>query len=126
METLIRIRGLLVGAVLMFAVITLVIMLIGIKSSPAKAQEGATIITEQGCLLAEPGVPELFSVNDHTVITSSGTAKLTCFFEGPPISETVVDQGFLCGTYLGLTTESRYVYTRSGEATLICLVNPAG
>ena len=116
-----------IGVALAFLAIALVFVALSLSSNPATAQErGATVIKEGGCALVEPGVPFVFTENLHSVITPSGNTKLTCHFEAPPITETVVRRNFLCGTFLGLTTKSHFVYTKSGNAKLTCRINPGG
>lgn len=91
--------------------------------SPASAEpgDGAFVIKEFGCVANNPGAPFLFS-NDKTqaVITPSGNTKLTCHFEGAPVAEAVNLSGVGCGTFLGFTTDSHFVYTKSGHGTLTC------
>ena len=116
-------------AIVVLAWVALVLVAIGVGSRPAAAQgqgEGATVISEGGCGLLEPGVPHLFTTDLHSVITPSGNTMLICHFEGPPIPETVVGKGFPCGTFFGGTTESRFVYTKSGKVTEMCRINPGG
>jgi len=62
----------------------------------------------------------------RTIHNQCGNTKLTCHFEGPPITETYVTKGFLCGTYAGSTNDSHFVYTKSGRGTLTCHVNGNG
>jgi hypothetical protein len=95
--------------------------------SVAAQGEGETGSQEGSpCFLMEPGLPNLFTNDPQAVITPSGNTKFTCHFEGPPIAQTTVGKGFQCGTPLGPTTESHYVYTKSGNATLTCRINPGG
>jgi hypothetical protein len=113
--------------ILLVAVALVMTAMVAASALPVAAQgEGATVIHEGGCALGEPEVPNLFTNDSHAVITPSGNTMLICHFEGPPIAETTVGEGFLCGTYLGATTESRYVYTKGGNATLTCRINPGG
>ncbi len=114
-------------SVLSMAALMVAMMVASALSAVAQSQgqgEGAFVIKEGGCSLVEPEVPFVFTENLHSVITPSGNTKLTCHFEGPPIQKTVVGKGFLCGTFLGLTTQSHFVYNKSGNATLTCLINP--
>jgi hypothetical protein len=117
-----------VVAVAMLASVALVFVAISLGSRPADAQEeGAVVIKEFSCFAFLPPAPFL-STNEQTqtVITPRGNTKLTCHFEGPPIEETTVQKDWLCNTFLGLTTESHFVYTKSGQGTLQCLINPGG
>ena len=67
-----------------------------------------------------------FFVTDqtHTVITSSGNSVLKCHASGVPNStgSAVNRSGFLCGTALGLTTDSHETVSASGEVDLTCKV----
>jgi hypothetical protein len=85
------------------------------------AGDGAIVIKDFTCIAAVPGTPVLTS-NDKTqaVITPSGNAKLTCHFEGPAVDETVIVDGIPCFTFLGPTTNSHFVYTKSGHGTATC------
>jgi hypothetical protein len=101
--------------------------MVAASALPVAAQgEGATVIQEGNCFLRQPGLPNLFTNDPQAVITPSGNTKFTCHFEGPTIEQTTVGKGFQCGTPLGPTTESHYVYTKSGNATLTCRINPGG
>ena len=114
-------------SVLAMAALMAAMMVASALSAVAQSQgqgEGATVIKEGGCSLVEPGVPFVFTEDIHSVIMPSGNTKLTCHFEGPPIRKTMVGKGFLCGTFLGLTTQSHFVYNKSGNATLTCHINP--
>jgi hypothetical protein len=120
-------------AVAFLAWVALVFVAISLGSgqtSPAQAQyveERAVLIKEFECAAFLPPAPPLYT-NEQTqsVITPSGTTKLTCQFEGEPIEETMIQTDFVCGTFLGLTTESNFVYTKSGQGTLTCHINPGG
>jgi hypothetical protein len=114
--------------VAMLASVALVFVAISLGSRPAEAQdEGAVVIKEFGCSANLPPAPSLFTFEQtQTVLTSSGKTKLTCHFEGGPIEATTVQQDYLCNTFLGLTTESYFVYTKSGQGTLQCFINPGG
>jgi hypothetical protein len=116
-------------AVAMLASVALVFVAISLGLRPAEAQdEGAVVIKEFSCFASLPPAPPL-STNEKTqsVITPSGNTKLTCHFEGPPIEETTVQKDFLCPTFLGTpTTESHFVYTKGGQGTLTCRINPGG
>jgi hypothetical protein len=49
----------------------------------------------------------------------------TCNFEGPAIDQTFIETGIACWTDLGSTTQTRFVYSKSGHGTLTCLNTPA-
>jgi hypothetical protein len=50
-----------------------------------------------------------------SVASLGGAALLSCQFEETAVEETVVAEGFLCGTVYRNTTESSFVYTKSGR-----------
>lgn len=96
----------------------------GAASAAAPAQsQGAFVI--KGLFCGGSGYNGPFVVTDQSqvVVTPSGNTKLTCHFDGPPVSQTVNDKGFLCGTYLGVTYDSHFVYTKSGHGTLTCYLH---
>jgi hypothetical protein len=71
-------------------------------------------------------IPFLLTDEVQVVATSSGNTKLTCQFDVPEAyrpSSAVVNTGWNCGTYLGLTTNSRSVASPSGNLTLSCFIN---
>jgi hypothetical protein len=114
--------------VAVLACVALVFVAISLGARPSEAQEeGAVVIKEFGCSANLPPAPSLFTFEQtQSVITPSGRTKLTCHFEGSPIEETTVQKDFGCNTYLGFTTESYFVYTKSGQGTLTCRINPGG
>lgn len=65
----------------------------------------------------------------HSVATSSGVTSLVCKFDIPeaitPTDSARRAEGFRCGTFLGVTTDSKMVATPGGQATLTCKINPA-
>ena len=65
----------------------------------------------------------------HSVVTSSGNTSLVCKFDIPaaitPTDSARRAEGFLCGTYLGFTRDSKMVATPGGQATLTCKINGA-
>ena len=94
-------------------------------ATAAPAAEGANVIKEFGCTEGgNPGAPALFTTQTQAVITPSGSTKLTCRFEGPPVEENVSLRDVPCFTFLGFATTSTFVYTKSGQAILTCIVTP--
>lgn len=95
------------------------------NAAAAPQSQGAFVIKEFGCGGYGYQGPQVVTYEKtHAVVTSSGNTKLTCHFEdGPEVSETVNDKGFLCGTYLGVTYDSHFVYTKGGRGTLTCYVH---
>jgi hypothetical protein len=105
-------------------VLSLTVLMTALIVWPVGAEEhGAFIDKQVGCGLITGG-PDLFTNDAHSVITPSGNTMLICQFKGEPIPQTVTGEGFVCNTYLGLTTESHFVRTQSGDATLTCRINP--
>lgn len=96
--------------------------------SDARA-EGATVIDEFGCALlgASSGLGiNLFTTVSHEVITPSGNTVLKCHFDIPDGYEpdkAINNKGFLCNTFLGVTTDSKSTVTPGGEAVLTCNIN---
>jgi len=104
------------------AVLAICVALVSWKSSKV-TDNSATITKDFGCGLMDGDGGFTFSDASHSVITSSGNNIVKC-------SATVVNsQGkavnyndFLCGTFLGLTTNSHETVSASGQATLTCKV----
>lgn len=97
----------------------------------AQSDNAATITKDFGCggfVPTEDGDfgSGLFSAEgSHSVATSSGNTKLVCHFdipEGLEPARATHAEGFVCGTFLGLTTDSKMVATPGGTATLTCSV----
>ncbi len=95
----------------------------------AQAHGRATVIRGFECLIvpADSGIPILLFSTKVTreVDTASGNSILQCHFDIPKRfipSRTLHHQGFLCGTFLGLTTHSRSVTTKGGKVLLTCIV----
>jgi hypothetical protein len=95
----------------------------------ADPDPGATVINEFGCVLQarDSGLKVTLFTNEttHAVITPSGNSLLQCHFEIPvgfAPDKAIVHEGFLCGTFKGITTNSESVATPGGTATLRCEV----
>src|SRR5512133_1848145 len=80
---------------------------------PAQAHSGATVINRFTCIIVPQasGLPfVLFTdVAAHEVDTPSGNSILQCHFDIPrgfAPERTLHHKGFLCSTFLGLTTNS--------------------
>jgi hypothetical protein len=94
----------------------------------------AAVINDQGCFagasITPPSVGAIFATSDHVTDTNNarGNAQLTCKFSGnPAVAKAFKSTGFTCGILLAapgpgfvVTTNSRLVYTASGNATLSC------
>lgn len=100
----------------------------------AQSENAAVVIDDSGCggfvPTADGGIGALIFTPDgaHAVRTSSGNQILTCQFDIPEGSEpatATMASGFLCGTYFGLTTDTKMVASPGGKATLICKLNPS-
>ena len=64
----------------------------------------------------------------HSTTNSAGVTSLVCQFDIPAGREPATAtraEGFRCGTFLGLTTDSKMVATPGGQATLTCKINPS-
>lgn len=72
-----------------------------------------------------PGYPLLTS-DSHSVANSGNQTTLSCHFTIPageaPTSATH-SAGFLCGTFLGFTTDSKMTANPGGNAVLTCRIN---
>ena len=86
------------------------------------AGQGATIRRGIGCGLFLPGLPELSTSDVVALAAPSGFIKLMCHFNGPVVPATRVYSGLQCGIDRYVTSDTHIVYTKSGEATLICQV----
>ena len=72
-----------------------------------------------------------FSTTDqsHKVITDSGVRILTCHFDHDlDLPYAIGDQEFLCGIKVDevveLTSDSKFLATPGGQATLVCKIKP--
>lgn len=103
---------------------------VALLTTPAMADNNAaTVNKDLSCGGFVPGsIPtvSLFTTEGHSVVTSSGNTSLTCHFDipaGQEPSKATHAEGFLCGTFLGVTTDSRMVATPGGTATLTCVIH---
>lgn len=103
-------------------------------AAPATAQSAnaATITKDFGCggfvPTASGGFGSfLVSVDGtHSTTNSAGVTSLVCHFDIPAGQEPATAtraEGFLCGTFLGLTNDSKMVASPGGQATLTCKIN---
>jgi len=106
---------------------------LAIPAMPAQARGGATVIKGFGCVIipADSGLPIVLFSNEaaHEVDTPSGNSILQCHFNIPKgfsPAKTLHHVGFLCSTFLGLTTKSKSVTTRGGKVLLTCQVRHKG
>ena len=98
-------------------------------SAPVQARSGATVIKRFGCVVvpADSGLPIVLftSQASHEVDTPTGNSTLQCHFDIPKgfaPAQTLHHKGFLCSTFLGLTTDSKSVTTKGGKVLLTCRV----
>ena len=100
----------------------LVVVLSGFTSGDNNA---AFIDKDLGCGLFD-GNEDFHYVTDGTisVVTSSGNTTLVCKAKNLPNDQgkAVITKGFLCGTYLAITTNSKNIVSASGNVTLTCKV----
>lgn len=107
-----------------------------LPSVPASAQSAnaANISKDFGCggfvPTASGGFGSFLVSFDgtHSTTNSAGVTSLVCHFDIPAGQEPATAtraEGFLCGTFLGLTTNSKMVASPGGQATLTCKVNPS-
>ena len=98
-----------------------------LSSGSANAQ--ATVIDDFGCGLSGAdyfGTAFLNTTDTIAVVTPSGNTQLTCFFDafaGQEPPKAVIIEGFVCGTFLGLTNDSRTISTPGGRVVLKCNIN---
>ncbi|GAA4744209.1 hypothetical protein [Flavisolibacter ginsenosidimutans] len=85
---------------------------------------GAFIANDFTCGLIDGDGNFAFADASHTVITSSGNSVLKCSATVPNSTGKAVNYNdFLCGTFIGLTTDSHETVSASGQATLTCKVH---
>ena len=120
-------------------VITMVVVTVLLAASvPALAEsEKAAIVLKgddhpYGCFTSQLLVVPLFTSDAvHTVGNSSGLVKLVCHFEIPEgyaPEKAYKSEGFGCGIYFPtgsvVTTNTRFVATPGGTATMECTYKP--
>jgi hypothetical protein len=86
------------------------------------ATEGAVVINDFGCGMMDGDGNFVYTEASHAVITPSNNTTLKCSVTGVANStgKAVNYKDFLCGTPLGLTTDSHETVSASGNATLTC------
>ena len=105
------------------------ILALTISALPAQARGGATVIKRFVCVIIpeDSGIPIVLFTDEaaHEVDTPSGNSILQCHFDIPERfkpARTLHHAGFLCATFLGLTTNSKAVTTKGGKVLLTCRV----
>jgi len=94
--------------------------------APSTAYAGfsspATVITEFGCALGSADGGPGFTTDTHSVVNKN-FHKITCHFTGlTPQDPALINKGFVCGTFLGLTTDSMAVVDENGDGMLRCII----
>lgn len=85
---------------------------------------GATVERDFECFVSLPPAPAATTFDTHSVITPSGNTILTCHFDSTnPTGKALHFEGFVCNTFLGTTTDSKYTLSASGQGTLTCKIN---
>jgi hypothetical protein len=109
----------------------LALILIGLLALPHLAFAKSTVTKGFDCklLARDSGFPvTLVSNKTHSVISSSGNSTLTCRFsysgEGLPTKALKI-KNFPCGTYAGMTNNSKVVISPGGQITMTCQVKAA-
>jgi len=88
------------------------------------AKDPAIVINDFGCGLMDGDGNFAFADASHAVVTSSGNSTLKCSATVANSQGKAVNYNdFLCGTPLGLTTDSHETVSASGQATLTCKVH---
>ena len=102
----------------------------GVSVASADSTSAAAHYKDFSCFAyLAPASLWLTTTDTHSVTqtaTPDGNSLTTCRFDGPAIDNTVIETGFECFTDLGITTQTRFVYTPSGHGTLTCLNDPSG
>ena len=106
------------------------ILLAWAPSAAYAGNGGATITRDFGCSVFD-GNRNLVQADHVTLeVDSEGdTTTLVCIAHGvapTPTNRADVQKGFTCGTFMGTTTDSHSVVTRSGVSVLTCHINPSG
>jgi hypothetical protein len=106
----------------------LALILIGLLALPHAVFAESTVTQGFNCRLAatDSGLPvTLMTTKTHSVISSSGNSTVTCQFTytgtGLPNKALKVTK-FNCGTYVGITTDSKVVISPSGQIKMTCHV----
>ena len=117
--------------VVVSALATALVLDSGVASANPVSFNGATVTKDLGCATFEAGVVAVTFDETIEVDAVSGNTTLICHFRAEDIlsgqpSETVKADGFLCNTFLGLTTDSRFVMNSQGNGMLLCQIKPNG
>ena len=112
-------------------VVYTVIFVLDISAVRAGETAPAMILRDRGCSLHDScGVVFVPADISRSVVSNdaNGNIRLECTALGVNTDcitrGAVIRRNFLCGTFLGLTTESFSVVTPQGYSKLICIINP--
>ena len=111
------------------AVLVAALALVAAFAPSATANNAARIDRNFGCVVSSQisHGSFLFSEEDQiSLVTESGNTLLLCRFRYPAggaPTTTVTESGFICGTFLGITEQTRFVGTKSGIGILTCHIN---
>ncbi len=110
-----------------------VVLVCGGLGSQEVQAEPAVVVDDFGCGVfvpnadTETGFPalaNLFTTESHAVLTKSGVNILTCHFDhAVDLPHATAARGFLCGTFLGLTDDTKMFASPGGKAILVCKIN---
>jgi hypothetical protein len=104
--------------------VSMALSCVAISSQVAQA-DPAAVIDEFGCggFVPDDGTG-LFTTESHSVTTNSGVTILTCHFDHAVVLPHATGAtGFLCGTFLGVTDDTKMFASPGGRAILVCKIN---
>ncbi len=119
-------------AVVVSALATALVLGAGVAYADPGSFNGATVTKDLGCAAFElEGVLAVTFDETIEVDAVSGNTTLMCHFRADDILSgqppaTVKVEGFLCNTFLGLTTDSLFVMNSQGNGILLCQIKPNG
>lgn len=99
------------------------------STAPANTQ-GAIVINDGGCALLNGDGGGVVADSSHAVVTPSGNGVLVCKVKGVANSTgravrfDFASTGLSCGTAAGSTQDWHETVSASGNATLVCNVQP--
>jgi len=98
---------------------------IAVISWKAKDNNAATVTNDSGCALFDGNGGLVLADSDHAVVTSNGNGTLTCRAKGVANTSghAVTQDGFLCNTPAGITSDTHSTVSANGNSTLVCHVN---
>ncbi len=110
----------------LFAIPVIAAIMIGSSVAPAMSDSdnAAVVITDFSCFINLGGHFGITDDMSHSV-KNNNQAKLVCHFSdvtNPP-DKAEKFEGWTCNTQFGSTTDTRAIFTPSGQATIICTVD---